>query len=336
MGLTVEYVIRRVLLFVLIIWVTASINFFVPRMAPGDPIGAIIGRMESQSASVSGSKEMIAEYRRMFGLDEPLHVQYVKYLGNLLRLDFGYSLANFPAKTTDIIWRGLPWTMALLATTLLISFTFGTLLGALLAWPGTPRWVHWVAPVFMVLGAIPGYLKAIILLSLLAFTFPLFPSFGTARVGSLDTSFSLNRVVELVYYSTLPALAIMLSSIGGWALAMRGMMVTTRGQDYLLLAEAKGLPPRQVFFRYGLRNAILPQITSLAIVLGQIVGGAVLVELIFSYPGIGYLLFRAITDKDLTMIQAITFLIVLSAATCMLIIDLIYPRLDPRITYARR
>lgn len=336
MGLTVEYVVRRLLLFLLIVWVTATINFIVPRLAPGDPIGAIIGRMESQSASVAGSKDMIAEYRRMFGLDDPLPVQYVKYLGNMVRLDFGYSLANFPAKTTDIIKRGLPWTLGLLLTTTLLAFTFGTLLGALLAWPGTPRWLHWIAPVFMVLAAIPGYLKAIILLFLFAFTFPIFPSFGTARVGSLEMGFSGGRVLELLYYSTLPALAIVLSSIGGWALGMRGMMITTRGQDYLLLAEAKGLPPRQIFFRYGLRNAILPQVTSLAIAIGHIVSGAVLIEVIFSYPGIGYLLYRAIADKDLTMIQAITFLLVLSVATCMVIIDLIYPRLDPRITYARR
>lgn len=336
MGLTVGYVLRRLLLFCLIVWVTATINFILPRLAPGDPIGAIIGRMESQGSTVPNSREIIAEYRRLFGLDDPLWLQYVKYLGALARFDFGYSLANFPAKAIDIIKRGLPWTIGLLATTTVLSFTFGTLLGALMAWPRTPRWVHWLGSFFMVLAAIPGYLKAIILLVLFAFTFPIFPSFGTARVGSLDGGFSPGRLVELAYYSTLPALAIVLSSIGGWALGMRGMMITTRGQDYLLLAEAKGLPPRRIFFRYGLRNAILPQITSLAIVLGHIVSGAVLVELIFSYPGIGYLLYRAIADKDLTMIQAITFLLVLSVATCMLILDLLYPRLDPRISYSRR
>jgi peptide/nickel transport system permease protein len=336
MGLTIGYVVRRVLLFFLIIWVTATINFIVPRLAPGDPIGAIIGRMESQSASVSGSKELIAEYRRMFGLDDPLPVQYIKYLGQMARLDFGYSLANFPARTTDIIVRGLPWTAGLLLTTTVLAFIIGTLLGAALAWPGSPRWVHWVAPFFMVMAAIPGYLKAIILLFLFAFTIPLFPSFGTARVGRLDMGFSPDRALEVFYYSLLPALAILLSSIGGWALGMRAMMITTRGQDYLLLAEAKGLPPRQVFLRYGLRNAILPQVTALGIAIGHVVSGAVLIELIFSYPGVGYLLYRAISDKDLTMIQAITFILVLSVATCMLIIDLIYPRLDPRISYARR
>ena len=336
MGLTVGYVLRRLALFGLIVWVTATINFILPRLAPGDPIGAIIGRMESQGANTPNSRENIAEYRRIFGLDDPIYIQYVKYLGALVRFDFGYSLANFPAKATAIIWGGLPWTFGLLATTTFLSFTLGTLLGALLAWPGSPRWVHWLAPFFMVMAAIPYYLKAIILLSLLAFTYPIFPSFGTARVGSLEGGFSLARVGELIYYSTLPALSIVLSSTGGWALGMRGMMISTRGQDYLLLAEAKGLPPRQIFFRYGLRNAILPQVTSLAIAIGHIVSGAVLIELIFSYPGIGYLLYRAIADKDLTMIQAITFLLVLSVATCMVIIDLIYPRLDPRITYARR
>jgi peptide/nickel transport system permease protein len=334
-GLTLGYVVRRVLLFLLIIWITATINFVVPRLAPGDPIAAVIGRMESQGAKVENSAEMIAMYRQLFGIDDPIHVQYVKYLAALSRLEFGYSLANFPTRAIEIIARALPWTLGLLATTTLLAFGLGTILGALLAWPRAPRSLRFFIPVFMILAAIPAYLKAIILLFLLAFTVPIFPAFGTSQIGKVGAE-AFENFLDALYHSALPALAILSSSIGGWALGMRAMMIGTLGSDYLVLAEAKGLSPSRVFFRYGMRNAILPQVTSLAIAFGHIVSGATLIELIFSYPGVGWLLYRAITDNDFVMIQAITFILVLSVATMALLIDLLYPRLDPRISYARR
>jgi peptide/nickel transport system permease protein len=336
MGLTPGYIARRLLLYILIIWVTASLNFLIPRFAPGDPMATMIGRMEQQGARVENSAAIIAEYRRMFGLDDPLWLQYVKYLGNLVRLEFGYSIANFPAKAMSIVVRGLPWTIGLLTFTTVLSFVLGVVLGALMAWPRSPGMIRRLVPVAMVLAAIPYYLKALILLYFFAFTWAIFPSFGTEQIGKVVRGFTLERIGEIVYYSTLPALSILLSSVGGWALGMRGMMVTTLGQDYLMLAEAKGLHPARVFFWYGMRNAILPQVTSLAIALGHIVSGAVIVELLFSYPGVGYRLYQAINSNDYPVIQAVTFILVVSVATAVLIIDLLYPRLDPRISYARR
>src|SRR5262245_23465948 len=335
MGLTLGYVLRRLALFVLIVWITATINFVVPRLAPGDPIGAVIGRMESQGQKVDNAGEIIAEYRRFFGLDEPLHVQYLKYLSALTRLEFGYSLANFPAKASDIVGRALPWTLGLLATTTLLAFAIGTTLGALLAWPRAPGFVRALVPAAMVLAAIPPYLKAMILIFLLAFTVPIFPAFGTSQIGKVGAE-AFDNFRDAVYHSVLPALAILLSGVGAWALGMRGMMISTVGSDYLTLAEAKGLRAARIFFRYGVRNAILPQVTALAIALGHIVTGTALVEIIFSYPGVGLLLYRSITDNDFVMIQAITFMLVLAIATMALLIDLLYPRLDPRISYSRR
>jgi peptide/nickel transport system permease protein len=334
-GLTLGYVVRRLALFFLIVWITATINFLVPRLAPGDPMGAVLGRMESQGQKIDNAGEIIAQYRRFFGLDEPLPVQYVKYLSALTRLEFGYSLAKFPAKATDIVARALPWTLGLLATTTLLAFAVGSTLGALLAWPRSPRFVRGLVPVAMVLAAIPPYLKAILLLFLFAFTFPLFPAFGTSQIGKIGAE-AFDNFLDALYHSALPALAILLSGIGAWALGMRGMMISTVGSDYLMLAEAKGLPPARIFFRYGMRNAILPQVTALAIALGHIVTGTALVEIMFSYPGVGLLLYRSITDNDFVMIQAITFMLVLAVATMALLIDLLYPRLDPRIGYARR
>jgi peptide/nickel transport system permease protein len=335
MGLTVGYVVRRLFVFLIVIWAAASLNFVIPRLAPGDPVGAMLGRMSLQGASIEGSDQIIAQYRQMFGLDDSLPVQYVKYLRMVARLELGYSLSNFPVKVMEIIQRALPWTIGLLTTATLISFTLGTLLGALLVWRGTPRTAQLLVAPLMIFAAIPYYLLAIVLLYLLAFGLRVFPIGGITRIGAV-TKFSVSYILDIVYHSTLPALSIVLAAVGGWMLGMRGMMVTVIGSDFLTLAQAKGLKGRRIFLRYAVRNAILPQITALAISLGHVVSGAVLVEIIFSYPGIGFQLYRAISNADYTMIQGITFILVLSVAIAILILDLLYPRLDPRITYARR
>lgn len=335
--MTVGYVIRRVGVFFLIVWAAATINFVVPRLAPGDPVEVVLGRLEEQGARVSDSAKIIAEYRAMFGLDDPLWLQYVKYLGATARFQLGYSLALFPATVMDVILNALPYTIGLLVTTTVLSFIIGTLAGGLLMWRDTPRAAKALVPVLMMIAPIPYYLVAMLLLFFFAFTLRIFPSGGTVDVGLVATGgFDLGYDLNVLYHSILPAFSIIITSVGGWALGMRGMMVTVQGEDYLNLAEAKGLRGRVVFLRYALRNAMLPHVTGLAISLGHVVSGAVLVETIFSYPGMGYRLFQSITTADYTVMQGITFILVLSVATAILIIDLIYPRLDPRITYSRR
>jgi len=334
MRLTPEYVLRRLLLFVVVVWAAGSINFIVPRLAPGDPIGAVVARMESQGGKVENPKALIAEYRKIFGLDEPLHKQYLLYIRNLATFDLGYSIGYFPTEVRPLIAHHLPWTVGLLLTTLLISFAVGSVLGALMVWPTSARFLRVVAPFTMVLAAIPYYLMALLLLWLFAFTFSVFPMYGSAAIGSTVTGFE--RLREILYYATLPALSIVISSIGLWAITMRGIMVSTLGEDYLILAQAKGLPARRIFLWYGMRNALLPQVTGLAIAVGHVVGGAVIVEVLFSYPGIGHLLFGAIRSNDYPVIQGVTFLLVVSTAGAVLILDLIYPRLDPRIQYGTR
>jgi peptide/nickel transport system permease protein len=335
--MTLGYVLRRLGVFVLIVWVAATINFVVPRLAPGDPVQAMLGTLEAQGAKVEDSARLIKEYRAQFGLDDPLPVQYVKYLAAMSRLQMGYSLAQFPAKVTDIIWGGLPYTIGLLSVTTLFAFALGTLGGALLMWRGTPRSVRFFLPLMMVLAPIPYYLLAMLLLFVFAFTLRWFPYTGTVAVGRIQSgAFDLGYFLDIVYHSLLPGLSIILASIGGWALGMRGMMVTVQGEDYLTFAEAKGLKGPRVFLQYALRNALLPQITHLAIALGHIVSGATLVEIIFSYPGVGFRLYQAITRADYTVIQGITFMLVLTVAVAILILDLLYPKLDPRISYARR
>jgi peptide/nickel transport system permease protein len=189
----------------------------------------------------------------------------------------------------------------------------------------------------MAVTPIPYYLLAILLLFVFAFTLRWFPHSGTVGIGRISTgAFDVGYYLDIAYHSILPALSIVLASAGGWAIGMRGLMVSVLGEDYLTLAEAKGLPQRRIFLKYAVRNAMLPQFTSLAIALGHVVSGAVLVEFIFTYPGLGYRLYQAVTQSDYAVMQGITFILVLAVAGAVLIIDLLYPKLDPRITYARR
>lgn len=329
------YVLRRLAVFCLIVWVAASLNFVILRLAPGDPVTGMLSRMGQQGASVSGSDEIIRSYRQTFGLDEPMVVQYLKFVVSYARLDFGLSLSNFPTPVSAIIGAALPWTIGLLATSTLIAFLIGTLLGALLVWRGTPRILRTTLPALMIAAAVPYYLLAILLLSVLAFGLHLFPASGTAPIGMAEST-GLARATEIVGSSFLPALSIILAGLGGWMLGMRALMVSVLGSDYLLLAEAKGLSGRRILFRYAIRNAILPQVTVLALSLGSIVSGAVLVEVIFSYPGLGSMLYRAIQNADYTAIQGITFILVVAVGLAILVLDLVYPLLDPRIRYEAR
>jgi peptide/nickel transport system permease protein len=279
-----------------------------------------------------GIDDMVKVYEARFGLDRPLWRQYVSYLGDVARLDLNYSIANYPRTVKQMIAEAMPWTVGLLGMTTLLSFGIGTVLGALLAWPRAPRWMAWLMPPLWALHAIPFFLLGLILMYLLAFQVPLLPIFGGYSVGAKPT-LTLGFALVVARHAVLPALSIILVATGGWALGMRGMMVTTMGEDYVVFAEGKGLRNLTIFLRYCMRNAILPQVTALALALGQILSGAVLVEVIFGYPGIGALLFQAIRENDHFLIQGIVFTVIVALGLATLILDVLYPWLDPRISY---
>lgn len=334
-GLTVGYVLHRLWMFVFTIWASATLMFFIPRLAPGDPVSAMVTRMSRQSGRVEGGAQLIAAWRERFGLDDPLPVQYLRYLRSLVTFDFGYSLAQFPTEVGTMIGQAMPWTIGLLAVATFLSFLAGTVIGALMGWAGTPRVVRALLPASLTFTAVPFYILGIFLVYVFVFILGLFPISGGYR-SDLTPGFSLEFINSVIQHSTLPALSIILASMGFWALGMRGMMITVAGEDYLTLARAKGLRPSRILFRYEVRNAILPQITALVLGLGGIVGGTVLVEYIFGYPGMGALLYQAINNSDFTVIQGIVFILILTTVTAVLVLDLIYPLLDPRITYERR
>ncbi len=331
-GLNLDYVLRRVGMFLFVVFVAATINFLIPRLAPGNPIGAITSRMQQASSGIENGQAMFEAYRERFGLNDPLYVQYFNYLRNTLRLDLGYSLSAFPAGVWEVIQPSIMWTIGLITVSVFITFVLGVAAGALLAWKGTPRLVKLVIPISMVFAVLPYYLLALLLLYALAYTTSLFPM-GGAYNSTIAPALTWEFVRSMAHHAVLPALSIILSSLGLWALTMRALMVNTTGEDYMLLAKAKGLPNRRILWWYAVRNAIPPQLTHLAIALGGVVSGSILVEIIFAYPGLGYLLYMSIVNSDYTVIQGITLMLAVSVGLAVLIIDLIYPRLDPRVTY---
>jgi peptide/nickel transport system permease protein len=327
---------RRIGLFVLVVWGAATLNFFLPRLAPGDPVRERLFRMSTTGGyTQQGVEKMVKAYQAEFGLDQPLWLQYLRYLADIAQFDFGYSLTLFPMKAIDLILVALPWTIMLLLVSTLLSFVLGTLLGALLAWRKSPRAMNVLVGPLLALSAIPYYMLGLVLVYAFAFTLHWFPLSGGYTAGKLP-GLSPEFLLDVLKHSVLPAASIVLTSMGSWALGMRGMMVTTEGEDYMAFAEMRGLKDRMIFLWYALRNAILPQFTSLALALGHIVSGALLVEVIFTYPGVGSLLFQAIQGFDYFVIYGVVFMVVLAIALATLLVDLAYPLLDPRIRVGGR
>jgi peptide/nickel transport system permease protein len=333
-GLTPNYVLRRLGMWLLTIWLGATVIFIIPRLAPGDPVYAMVSRLTAQSGYVENSVAMIEAWRARFGLDGPILVQYFSYLRSVLTFDLGYSLSSFPSRVDEMVFDALPWTLGLLTVATLISFVLGNLIGALMAWRRTPGWARNMLPFTLTFTSIPFFMFGILLIYLFAFGLRWFPPSGAFASG-ITVGFNWEFIRSVIHYGTLPALAIVVTSMGFWALGMRGMMITNDGEDYMILAEAKGLRPRRVFWFYGMRNSILPQVTALALSLGSIAGGSTLVEYIFAYPGMGYLLYLGIVNTDYTLIQGIVFMLIVGTATAVLILDLLYPLVDPRITYGK-
>jgi peptide/nickel transport system permease protein len=332
-----DYLARRLVLFVIVVWLAATINFVLPRLSGGN---AIRSQLMQQAATgghaQSNIDAMVAEYDIEFGLDKPLLQQYLTYLWNLAHLDFGFSMAAYPLRVSDLITQALPWTLGLLSISTAIAFGLGIFLGGLMAWPKTPRFlVNGLLPPFLTLSAVPYYMLGLVLLWIFAFQLKWFPIFGAYTAGTIPDWSDPSFWLDVGQHAVLPALSIVLSALGFWALGMRAMMVSVQSDDYVQYADAKGLKDNTVFFRYAGRNALLPQVTALGLTIGHILSGALLVEIVFGYPGIGNVLYKSIKAYDFFAIQGIVFGVIVSITLATLILDLIYPRIDPRISYEK-
>jgi peptide/nickel transport system permease protein len=331
-----RYILRRLAFLVGVIWTAATLNFVLPHLAPRDPVAELITQQVAmQGLTADALEEQIASRKALFGLDRPLWQQYLNYMWNIARLDLGYSIVSYPVTVNELIAQSVWWTVGIVGTATLLAFVIGTVIGALLGWQKSPRLLNALIPPLMVFSATPAFVLALVLIYYLAFRAKLFPLGRPydlfTKVDWTDWKFLLN----VAHHAVLPSLSLILVSLGGWSLGMRAMMVTVEGDDYMTFAEAKGLKGSRLFFQYALRNAMLPQITSLAVRLGTIISGSTLVEVYFQYPGLGNRLNNAIGTFDYYVISGIVFFMVTGIALATFLVDMLYPLLDPRISYQK-
>jgi peptide/nickel transport system permease protein len=319
------YLLRRIAFYLFTAWAAITINFFLPRLIPGDPVQSLIARSQGQLDTSA-----IQSLYILFGLDngQSLPEQYFSYIGQLFRGDLGLSFTFFPTPVSEVLGDSLPWTLGLVGITTVISFLLGTFLGVLAGW-WRGSWVDVVMPVTTFLSSIPYFWLGLIAITLFAGAGGPFPSSGGFDPGVVP-SWDMDFVWSAVYHSLLPAITILISSMSGWVLSMRNMMLTVSSEDYITVAHAKGLSERRVMVNYAARNALLPNVSGFALSLGLIVGGTLLVEIVFSYPGVGFQLFQAVGAKDYPLVQGIFLVITLSVLVANLFADLIYLVLDPR------
>jgi peptide/nickel transport system permease protein len=331
----IKYVLRRVFFLIMVIWTAATINFILPHLAGRDPINEQMSvQIATQGRSSADAKLLYATYTRLFGLDKPLWQQYLTYITNVARLDFGYSIFLYPRTVMSIIIDRGKLTLPFVAVGIFISFFIGILLGAFLGWNKTPRWVTSIlVPPMLVFSSVPQFLVALVLIYFVAFKMKLLPM-GQPFPVTMNMDWSSPAfILAYARHAILPALTIIIVESSNWALGMRAMMVTVEGEDFTTFAEVRGLKQSRIFFRYLLRNALLPSLTGLAIRMGFIITGAAVAETYFSYNGLGNTLGTAIGQFDYFLIYGICTIIVMSIAIVTFLIDMVYPLLDPRISY---
>ena len=319
-----SFILRRLGFYVVAAWVALTINFFIPRLMPGNAVESIMSKFPNLQPSAYQALEA------MLGVGHPgsLWHQYWSYLYDVLHLNFGTDVSQYPAQVSTLIGETLPWTLTLVGMATVIAFLVGTALGILAGWRHGGS-LDRVLPGLMFLQAIPYFFFALILIELFAVKLHVFPigqGYGEGLVPGWDWSF----ISSAVYHSLLPALTIVLTSIAGWMLQMRNVMITTIGEDYVIAAQAKGLPNRRVVFTYAARNALLPQLQGFGLALGFVVSGALIMEIVFSYPGIGLLLLNAVTSNDYPLMQAIFLVITFAVLIANMIVDIIIVFVDPR------
>jgi peptide/nickel transport system permease protein len=315
---------RRGLFYVITAFAAITINFFLPRMMPGDPIERMLTRFQGQL-----SPEAVYALRQLFGQgDENLWNQYWQYWGDIFTGNLGVSISAYPAPVTTLILQGLPWTLSLIGICTVLSFVIGVGLGMVVGWR-RGSWLDGLVPATTFISSIPYFWFGLIMVYVFAVLLRWFPLSGGYEPG-LTPGFNGEFIASVFSYGLLPAFTIVVSSIGGWLLGMRNMMVTTLSEDYVLLAQAKGLKTRRVMSTYAGRNAVLPSLASFAMSLGFLVGGSIVTEVVFNYPGLGYTLFQAVQQQDYPLMQGIFLVITITVLVANLVADFAYVMLDPR------
>ena len=325
-----KYYLRRIVFYLITLWAAISLNFLLPRLMPGDARSIFIDKLMRRGGEITPAMENSIDL--VFGAeDSSMWEQYVLYWKNLLRGDLGISITKFPAPVSELIMDALPWTLVLVGTATVISFILGVGIGAYAGWKrGTAA--DAIVPGMTLLQSVPYFWLALIFIAYFAVKLRWFPIIGGYALRDFPAGPELSWafVQSVLYHAVLPALTIIIASVGGWVLGMRNMMVSTLSEDYVVTAEAKGLTPRRIFTWYATRNAALPSMAAFGITLGFVVAGSIVMEQVFTYPGIGKLMINAVQDKDYALMQGLFLVITMTVLAANFIMDIVYGLIDPR------
>ena len=325
MSPSVRYLLNRLGFYLIAAWAAITLNFFIPRLMPGDPASIMFANFRGKL-----KPEALEALKQTFGIsDAPIFSQYLDYITHLFKGDLGVSIAYFPQPVSSVIISGLAWTLFLVGISLIISFAIGTIIGMYIAWNRDEKLDSILPPGFALLSAFPYFFTAMILLYVFGFKYGWFP-IRHAYSSDLTPEFSIPFIMSALHHAFLPASTLVFMGIGGWMLQMRNNMITTISTDYISFAKARGLSEKRIMFYYAAKNAILPIITSFGMAIGFALNGAILTEIIFSYPGQGYILFEAVKSQDFQLMQGIFLTITLSVLAANWIIDILVLALDPR------
>jgi peptide/nickel transport system permease protein len=320
-----RFIVRRLFFYAVAAWVALTVNFFVPRLIPGNPVEDILSKYPNLPPGAYKALEALLG----LGHAGSLGHQYWQYLGDVVHLNFGMSLSQAPTKVSTLLAEDLPWTIVLVGTATVIAFFVGTGLGIVAGWR-TGSWLDRALPGLTFVQALPYFFLALSLLYLLAFKYSIFPQNGSFDSETTSIGWSWSFISSAVSHAILPAFTIVVTNVAGWMLQMRNVMITTVGEDYVLAAQAKGLRSRRVVLTYAARNAILPQLSGFANALGFVVSGAIVMEYVFSYQGVGVLLVNAVGSNDYPLMQGIFLVITFAVLLANLFVDLVYVFVDPR------
>jgi peptide/nickel transport system permease protein len=329
-----SYLLKRLAQFALVVFVGINITFFVTHFTPIDPVEATLGSVMAFSNVSPESVELMRQaLRELYGLEGTLLEQYVSFWGRIVRGDFGPSLSAFPTPVSTLIGRALPWTIGLLLFATLIGWVLGNLLGGLAGYFRNNRMLKLFGILLMGLHPIPYYIVAFTLLIIFGLLWPVLPISGGYQMN-MKIAFEPAFIWSVIEHSFLPALSLLLVGLGGWFLGMRSLVSNVVTEDYVVYAELGGVDRSRILGSYVMRNALVPQMTGLALQLGAIFNGAIITEEVFGYPGVGHLLIDGVQAGDYSLVIGITSLSIIGVSAAVLLIDMLYPLLDPRVQLA--
>jgi len=319
-----KYILRRIFFFIITAWAALTLDFLLPRIMPGNPAEIMVSKFQGRL-----SLEAVHALNIAFGLNtkQSIFFQYIEYLSRTLTGNFGISMTFYPTPVSQVLAQAIPWTLGLAGTSTIIAFILGTMFGINVAWHRDSIFSEFSIPISYFISTMPYFWFAIIIEFLFGYLLGWFPLGGA--YSSSSVGFSV--IISILYHSILPAATIIVTAMGGWMITMRNNMISVLSDDYITFAFAQGIPEKVIKNLYVARNAILPSFTGFAMAIGFIIGGVLLTEMIFSYPGVGYILYQAILNIDYPLMQAIFLFITMTVLVANFIADVLYVLIDPRI-----